>query len=51
MNNIAIKRENVAKFLGVLIDKNLSWKHDINDVSTKISKCIRIICISRRIIF
>ena len=26
MDNIIIKRENVTKFLGVLIDENLSWK-------------------------
>ena len=38
MDNIFIERENVTKFLGVLIDENLSWKQHINDVSTKISK-------------
>ena len=25
-NNIEIKRENSVKFLGVIIDKNLTWK-------------------------
>ena len=38
MDNVVIERENVTKFLGVLIDENLSWKQHINDVSTKISK-------------
>ena len=38
MDNIVIERENVTKFLGVLIDENLSWKQYINDVSSKISK-------------
>ena len=43
MDNIVIERENVTKFVGVLIDKNLSWKQHINDVSTKISKSISIL--------
>ena len=29
MNNIAIQKENVTKFLGVLIDENLSQKQQI----------------------
>ena len=32
MDNIAIERENVTKFLGALIDGNLSWKQHMNDV-------------------
>ena len=36
MDNIAIERENVTKFLGVIIDENLSWKQHINGVTTKI---------------
>ena len=39
-NNIVIERENVTKFLGALIDENLSWKQHINNVCTKISKSI-----------
>ena len=35
IDNITIESENVTKFLGVLIDGNLSWKNHINDVSTK----------------
>ena len=31
MDNIIIKRENVTKFIGVLIDESLSWKQHIND--------------------
>ena len=49
-DNIAIERENVTKFLGVLIDENLSWKQHINDVSTKISKSIGILYKSRGIV-
>ena len=40
MDNIDIERENVTKFLGVLIDENLSWKQHINNVSTKTSKSL-----------
>ena len=47
MDSIATERENVTKFLGVLIDENLSWKQNINDVSTKISKIIGILYKSR----
>ena len=38
MDNIAIKRENVTKFLGVLIDENFSWKQDINDDFTNLEE-------------
>ena len=50
MDNIFVERENVTKFLGVLSDKNLSWKQDINNVSTKISESIGILCKSRGIV-
>ena len=50
MDNIVIERENVTKFLGVLIDENLSWKQYINDVSSKISKSIGILYKSRGIL-
>ena len=50
MNNIVIERENVTRFLGVLINENFSWKQHINDVSTKISKSIGILYKSRGIV-
>ena len=50
MDNIGIERENVTKFLGVLIDKNLSRKQHINNVSSKISKNIGILYKSRGIV-
>ena len=43
MDNIFIEKQNVTKFLGVLIDENLSWKQVINNASTKISKSIGIL--------
>ena len=47
MDNIAIDRENVTKFLGLPIDKNFTGKQHINDVNTKISKSIGILYKSR----
>ena len=47
---MSLEREKVTKFLGVLIDENLSWKQHINDVSTKISKSIGILYKSRGIV-
>ena len=35
-NNIEIKRENSVKFLGVIIDENLTWKNHIEVVENKI---------------
>ena len=50
MDNIAMDRENVNKFLSILIYENLSWKQDINDDNTKISKSIGILYKSRGIV-
>ena len=38
-----LERKNFAKYLGVLIDNNLSWKHHIDYIALKISKTIGII--------
>ena len=43
IEDIHIKREHVTKFLGVLIDENLSWKQHIEILSSKISKSIGIL--------
>ena len=50
MDNILIQRENVTKFLGVLIDENLSWKPQISSVCTKISKSVGIIYKTRHLL-
>ena len=42
-NNIKIKRENSIKFLGVIIDENLTWKNHIEVVENKISKNIGVL--------
>ena len=42
-NSIEIKRENSIKFLGVIIDENLTWKNHIEVVENKISKNIGVL--------
>ena len=39
-NNIEIKRENSVKFLGVIIDENLTWKNHIEVVEIKFLKML-----------
>ena len=40
---ISLKRENYVKYLGVIIDSNLSWKYHISHIASKISRMIGII--------
>ena len=44
IDNVPVKRRFVIKFLGVYLDENISWKHHINIVSTKVCKSIGILC-------
>ena len=37
IENVHIKRKHVTKFLGVFIEENVSWKQNIDVVSSKIS--------------
>ena len=37
-NNIEIKRENSVKFVGVIINENLTWKNYTEVVENKISR-------------
>ena len=50
IDNIPVKREFVTKFLGVYLDENISWKHHINIVSTKVCKSFGILYRSRCIL-
>ena len=36
INNIAIKQSTNFKFLGILIDENLNWKMQINNIKNKL---------------
>ena len=40
---VSLERKNFIKYLGLLIDENLSWKTHINSVATKVSKTIGLI--------
>ena len=50
IDGITLERETVTKFLGVIIDENVTWKAHINTISTKISKSIGILYRARLII-
>ena len=41
--SIPLERKNYVKYLGVLIDSNLSWRYRIDHISSKISKGVGII--------
>ena len=42
-SDIFLKCKDYAKFLGVLIDKNLTWKYHIDHIASKISRVVGII--------
>ena len=50
VDNVPVKRELVPKFLGVYLDENISWKHHINIVSTKVCNSIGILYRTRCIL-
>ncbi len=43
LNRKAIGQKDHVKYLGVLIDQHLTWKHQVNNVSKKISRGVGII--------
>ena len=43
LNNSIIKRESAIKFLGIIIDENLTWTNHISTIENKISKNIGIL--------
>ena len=48
MNNTPIARVQEHKFLGIVIDENLSWKPHITSICDKVAKVIGIFSKSRR---
>ena len=43
IDNIPIKKEFITNFLGLYLNENISWKHHINIVSTKVCRSIGIL--------
>ena len=41
--NVALERKEFVKYLGILIDRNLSWKHHVDYVALKVSRVIGLI--------
>ena len=48
--SIPLEGKNYVKYLGVLIDSNLSWRYHIDHISSKISKGVGIIARLRRFV-
>ena len=42
--NVALECKESVRYLGVIIDNNLSWKHHIDHVAIKISQTVGLIC-------
>ena len=40
---VSLEMKNYANYLGLLIDKNLSWKIHVDNVATKLSKAVGLI--------
>ena len=49
MNRQEISEVETTKFLGVIIDKRLNWKHHIDSICNRVSKNIGIILTARRV--
>lgn len=49
VQNCSIKQVHCTKFLGVIIDSNLTWKNHISYISNKIAKNIGVLCRGRRV--
>ena len=50
INNTTIERQPQMRFLGVLLDENLTWKYHINTIKSKISKNLGLLFKARYII-
>ena len=44
IEDLEIKRTNSIRFLGVILDENFTWRPHINNIESKISKNIGILC-------
>ena len=42
--NVALECKEFVRYLGIIIDNNLSWKHHIDHVAIKMSRTVGLIC-------
>lgn len=42
--NVALECKEFVRYLGIIIDNNLSWKHRIDHVAMKMSRTVGLIC-------
>ena len=42
--NVALECKEVVRYLGIIIDNKLSWKHHIDHVAIKMSRTVGLIC-------
>ena len=47
--NVALEYKEFVRYLGIIIDNNLSWKHHIDHVAIKMSRTVGLICKLRHI--
>ena len=47
--NRVLKRQASIKFLGVMLDENISWKEHIKTVQNKLSKNIGLLCKAKQL--
>ena len=50
INNVRIKREQIMRFLGVLLDENMTWKNHISSIESKVSKNLGVLYKARRLL-
>ena len=48
--NVALECKEFIKYLGILIDNNLTWKHHIDHITIKISRTIGLISKLRHVV-
>jgi hypothetical protein len=43
LNNIPLQQEKCIKYLGIFIDSNLSWKHQVDNIAKKIKRSVGVL--------
>ena len=46
--NVALECKEFVRYLGIIIDNNLFWKHHIDHIAIKMSRTVGLICKLRR---